>query len=108
MSGNFHETNVFDDITENGTYPAPGDPPFQLSGEVILGFYGNFGAATVKFIFETERPDNTLEALPEHSDWVFSTKPGPERFKFSKTLPFRMVVSGADGSTDFGLNIHNL
>ena len=40
MSGKFRETNILDGITANGTYPAPGETPIQLSGEAILGFYG--------------------------------------------------------------------
>ncbi len=108
MSGKYSESNILDGVTANGTYPDPGSRPIKLNGETVLGFYGSLGSATVKFIFETERPDNVLEPLPEHPDWVFAVKPGPERFTFSDTLPFRVVVTGANGSTNFGINIHNL
>ncbi|QFS86641.1 MULTISPECIES: hypothetical protein [unclassified Marinobacter] len=108
MSGKYSESTVLDGITTDGVYPPVEDDAINISGDVILGFYGSFGPATVKIIFETEKPNGEMEQLPEHPDWVFTEKPGPEKFRFSKTLPFRLVVSGSDGNTNFGLNIHNL
>jgi len=102
------ETNLVHGVTADGTYPDAQSDPLLIKGEVILGFYGDLGGATVKIVFETETPNFTLEPLPESEEWTFTEKPGAERYRFSGSLPFRFVVTGATASTNFGVNLHNL
>lgn len=105
MADLYAETNLIDAITANGDYP---ETMLALKNDRVLGFYGNLGGATVSFIFFTEKPDETFVELPASPDWTFASIPAVERFAFSKTLPFKVRVTGATGTTNFGINTHEL
>lgn len=92
-----------DQVTANGDSKVFSD----VEGKYSLGFFGSFGAATVKFIFHTRDANGDLVELAESSDWTFSgTMPGPEKFVFPEAMPFLIRTSGADGATDFSINAH--
>jgi len=98
--------NLLDNNTAAGTFPAVEDAPFRFNGDYVLGFYGDFSAATVSFQFYTETPAGALVALPVSADWTFTEAPGPERFTFTRYLPFRIIVTGT--AAGVGANLHSL
>lgn len=106
MSGKFHETNIVNGVTGNGDFPVDG--LITAKGDRIISFFGDLGGANVKFVFFCEKPGGELEEMPESPDWEFTSKPAPERYSFSYTLPFKIRVSGATGSTNFGISLHEL
>ena len=98
--------NLLDNNTVAGTFPDTPETPLRFSGDYIIGFYGDFSAATVSFQFYTETPAGALVALPVSADWTFTEAPGPERFTFSRYLPFRLIVTGT--AAGVGVNLHGL
>jgi hypothetical protein len=95
---------VVEGITGNGDYNAP-----PLTGAYALAFYGDFGAATVSLVGKTVDSGDVEHEVGLSSDWTFSgSLPGLESFTFPYGMEFVVRVTGADGSTNFGINAYPL
>ena len=94
-------------ISADGTYPTDGTS-YVGQGDVLFMFPGNLGSATVELVFVTEDPQSgTDEQQPANADMTFTGNQAPVLLLIPVNIRYRLVVSGADGSTDFSVITYN-